>query len=697
MEGTGTSGSFLNEQQRNALDAALKAKAAENAILTRAIQKSAVSKSSRGGGSKKDGGSGKFTWGSIFTNGDHAERILDRNDPNYDSDEERVVVLKQQDHVRDRVLEYKSEVANIVEEYFSSGDVQEVVASLDDLGSMDMLHYFVKRLLVLAFDRNDREREMACMLLNSLYAEAIPPEQVRKGFMSVIEGIEDTVLDVPDATELLSIFIARAVVDDVLPPAIISKIPDSTPISAQLKAKAEALLHSRHSAEKVLRAWGPGASMKHQDAKDSMQKLLIEYCSSFDMEEAARCLRSLSVPFFHHELVKQSVHLAMSSKADGREAVIALLDRLCSSGEISQSQLVKGLRRVVDTAQDMCLDNPAAKVQLEEVLQDMKAAKLLDEETAAVAVAFPSDHFDVASSTSNSSNGSNAAMAGGHSLSAFKAASAAAILEYFDSSDADEVERRLLELGDPGLLHIMVKQAVVLSLDRKDRERELVSVLLCHVSVRLLSRDQVSMGMTRLLVATDNLLLDCPDAVRLLSLFLGRAIVDEILPPSFLTHVLRSLPATSLGAISVIRSAGAMLSARHGAERLAGCWKGGALSLDQIKERIKGALAEYVSSRGVSEASRCLSELGVPSYHHEAVKQALELAFENVSHTECVTALLHSWSDSGVVNSTQMTKGFLRIKDRLDEEALDFGPLTEKTFLSIVKTGTMTGWLSLES
>lgn len=45
------------------------------------------------------------------------------------------------------------------------------------------------------------------------------------------------------------------------------------------------------------------------------------------------------------------------------------------------------------------------------------------------------------------------------------------------------------------------------------------------------------MGMTRLLVATDDLLLDCPDAVRLLSLFLGRAIVDEILPPSFLTQV----------------------------------------------------------------------------------------------------------------------------------------------------------------
>jgi hypothetical protein len=33
----------------------------------------------------------------------------------------------------------------------------------------------------------------------------------------------DLVLDVPDAPELLSLFITRAVVDDVLPPAIVAR------------------------------------------------------------------------------------------------------------------------------------------------------------------------------------------------------------------------------------------------------------------------------------------------------------------------------------------------------------------------------------------------------------------------------------------------------------------------------------------
>ena len=50
---------------------------------------------------------------------------------------------------------------------------------------------------------------------------------------------------------------------------------------------------------------------------------------------------------------------------------------------------------------------------------------------------------------------------------------------------SSQVAARLSELGDPGLLHMMVKQAVVMALDRKDRERELVSNLLCTLSIKV--------------------------------------------------------------------------------------------------------------------------------------------------------------------------------------------------------------------
>jgi hypothetical protein len=64
------------------------------------------------------------------------------------------------------------QVTAIVEEYFSSGDVSNAADSLSELGPVETMgHYFVKRLVTLALDRKDKEREMASSLLSNLYAE----------------------------------------------------------------------------------------------------------------------------------------------------------------------------------------------------------------------------------------------------------------------------------------------------------------------------------------------------------------------------------------------------------------------------------------------------------------------------------------------------------------------------------------------
>lgn len=52
-------------------------------------------------------------------------------------------------------------------------------------------------------------------------------------------------------------------------------------------------------------------------------------------------------------------------------------------------------------------------------------------------------------------------------------------------------------------------------------------------------------------------------------------------PPSKRTQVLGSLRPEALG-VQVVKGAGALLSARHGAERLTNAWHGGAQSLDQV-------------------------------------------------------------------------------------------------------------------
>lgn len=63
---------------------------------------------------------------------------------------------------------------------------------------------------------------------------------------------------------------------------------------------------------------------------------------------------------------------------------------------------------------------------------------------------------------------------------------------------------------------------------------------------------------------------------------------------------------------------------------------------------------------------------------------------------EALTSLLATLAASGVVNQTQMTKGFSRIRARLDEETLDYGPRARDIYGAMVQKAVAAGWLSLD-
>ena len=65
-----------------------------------------------------------------------------------------------------------------------------------------------------------------------------------------------------------------------------------------------------------------------------------EVKSSHDIGEARACLRSLAVPFFHHELVKQALLAAMEDAA-AAGPLQELLKALADSADISPLQMQK--------------------------------------------------------------------------------------------------------------------------------------------------------------------------------------------------------------------------------------------------------------------------------------------------------------------------------------------------------------------
>ena len=76
-------------------------------------------------------------------------------------------------------------------------------------------------------------------------------------------------------------------------------------------------------------------------------------------------------------------------------------------------------------------------------------------------------------------------------------------------------------------------------MDRTERQRELVSVLLAQLhGAGVLTTGQIGKGFERLFELADDLELDDLLAKQKISHFLARAVADEILPPSFLTDPL---------------------------------------------------------------------------------------------------------------------------------------------------------------
>ncbi|KAF9687032.1 hypothetical protein SADUNF_Sadunf02G0051600 [Salix dunnii] len=81
----------------------------------------------------------------------------------------------------------------IVEEYFAADDIFSNASELRELGMSGCSYNFVKKLVSMS------------------------------GFCKLVESADDLIEDIPDTADFLVLFIARALVDDMLPPAYLKK------------------------------------------------------------------------------------------------------------------------------------------------------------------------------------------------------------------------------------------------------------------------------------------------------------------------------------------------------------------------------------------------------------------------------------------------------------------------------------------
>ena len=360
---------------------------------------------SRHAGRVKKGGAGhgKGNWGaagSEYEPGRDYSRCTDKNDPNYDSEDERLEGLRFEEIGGNRgdftraqpslllspgrndyaagsparypvpavtLQAFRTAIMAALREYFVGEDGFEVMRVVDELQSPTLHYELVRRAVTLAMDRTERQRELVSVLLAQLHgAGVLTTGQIGKGFERLFELADDLELDDLLAKQKISHFLARAVADEILPPSFLTD-PLVEGMGGGIVASTKVILSKQHGLVRLSKVWGPGDGRPVAELKEEVKLLLQEYLlSSRDLAEAAKCVHALRAPHYHHEVVKRAVVLALDSSKANRAMMSSLLAYLFAREIVSPAQMQQGFQRLAEAADDLALDTPNAKALLRE-------------------------------------------------------------------------------------------------------------------------------------------------------------------------------------------------------------------------------------------------------------------------------------------------------------------------------------------
>ena len=182
------------------------------------------------------------------------------------------------------------------------------------------------------------------MLLSAM-TRVYGSEQFFEGFIRVLKSIDDLALDTPNVVPVVANFIARAMVDDVLPPSFIALLPQrlvaSSPLVRQVVAAVQQLVE-KGGVQSMVHSWGAASKSSVEELKGSVKTLVDEYFVERELQEAVRCVRELDAPHFGHEVVKRIVFGAVERGEKHFACATVLLKALLADPRaLESSQLTK--------------------------------------------------------------------------------------------------------------------------------------------------------------------------------------------------------------------------------------------------------------------------------------------------------------------------------------------------------------------
>jgi len=324
------------------------------------------------GSPKKGGAGGKGTWGKGGAD-DLIEAQVDSKDPNFDSDDEAETQKKKK--IIFKKIDGSSPIQAILEEYFTSGDVIEASNRIREV-NISMTE-FVEKSVYASMEHQPYERELISKLLSTLYGKSLTSRNISDGFQAAIDNLEENMLDIPLAPDMLAKFIARATLDEIIPPSFLKGVWAENNATRNTIALATGMVNDNHRSRRLEHIWGPGDLDSVKRLKREASSLVAEFIINQDKVEADRALRNMNAPHFHFQVVRQALQMALSALPKDKDAILKLLEFLFDSGLLCASDMEQGFGFCGKQLEDTKLDIPSAPATFNSLLKAAQDAKWL--------------------------------------------------------------------------------------------------------------------------------------------------------------------------------------------------------------------------------------------------------------------------------------------------------------------------------
>lgn len=248
------------------------------------------------------------------------------------------------------------------------------------------------------------------------------------------------------------------------------------------------------------------------------------------------------------------------------------------------------------------------------------------------------------------------------------------LLEYFNHYQPYEIEEYIIEEAlDDDILNDAVKMILMVAVDQKPLQKELVSVLLGDLSIKkIIFSNHFESAFVAIFNGIEDILLDSPQAVDNFTKFIARAIADDCIPPRFIYHPLETtLSPNDLSYFKkAIDKAIELISRENGIASLDSVWCQSISNIRPVrslcKEIIK-ILQNYLNDQTAEDTQKALKTLQIPHFFHEVVYEAFLLCHNDINKYNRIKKLVLFFFECGFFTAEQIQSGVKRINENIDE------------------------------